>query len=277
MPVPEHVHRFWCALDDLLGRVQPTWWGAAVTDARFPSIWDANYARVDVASADLRAADIEAELLPALAEAGASLMHVVTFHPEETGALLSELSTRGHRIGWDLVMDLVGDPAPDDGPSQGPSHEIVVEELPPEQGLWASIEASLALFGIDGTEAIAQLRRLEEEVLVPGGKRWFGVRGPDGAVASLAALIELEGVGYLDNVATFPAARGQGYASALTGRLCREALSGGASHVCLLVDPDSSSAVRMYERLAFRVVGQIGSTKGPTPAADAAHSDAGIS
>lgn len=261
MPVPEHIHRFWRALDDLLGNVQPTWWGAAVTDARFPGIWDANYARVDVASDDLRAADVEAELLPALAKAGASVMHVVTFHPEETRTLLSELSTRGHKIGWDLVMDLVGDPAPD----EGPNHGIVVEELSPDQGMWAAIEASFALFGIDGADAIAQLLRLEEEVLVPGGRRWFGVRDPDGAVASLAALIELEGVGYLDNVATLPAARGRGYASALTGQLCREAREGGASHACLLVDPDSSSAVRMYERLSFRTVGRLGSTKGPIP------------
>jgi ribosomal protein S18 acetylase RimI-like enzyme len=261
VPLPEHIHRFWRALDDLLGRVQPTWWGAVVTDARFPRIWDANYARIDIASEDLRAADVEAELLPALAEAGASVMHVVMFHPDETRTLLSELSTRGHRIGWDLAMDLVGDPATDGQPDQG----VLVEELSLDQEVWSAIETSMALFGIEGAEAIAQLLRLEEEVLVPGGRRWFGVRDPAGDLASLAALIELEGVGYIDNVATVPAARGRGYASALTTRLSREALEGGSKHVCLLVDPDSTAAVRMYERLAFRGVGRLGSTKGPIP------------
>jgi ribosomal protein S18 acetylase RimI-like enzyme len=267
MPLPEHFHRFWRALDDLLGDVQPTWWGAAVTDARFPRIWDANYARIDVASEDLRAADVEAELLPALAKTGASVMHVVAFHPEETTTLLSELSTRGHRIGWDVVMDLAGDPSPDDGDAAGPA----VEELSPDRDVWAAIEASMALFGIDSADAIAQLLRLEEEVLMRGGRRWFGVRDPDGALASLGALLELEGVGYLDNVATFPASRGRGYASALTARLSREATEGGASHVCLLVDPDSS-ALRMYERLGFRTVGRLGSTKGPIPTQTATYS-----
>ena len=47
MPVPDHVHRFWMALDERIGHAQPTWWGAVVTQAQFPDLWHANYARVD--------------------------------------------------------------------------------------------------------------------------------------------------------------------------------------------------------------------------------------
>ena len=97
--LPDHVLRFWRALDERFGSVEPVWWGAVVTDARFPMIWDANYARVDVAAPDLRLADIESHLLPALRDAGAPVMHVVTFHPEEATSLLSELSSRGDRLG----------------------------------------------------------------------------------------------------------------------------------------------------------------------------------
>jgi hypothetical protein len=50
--VPDHVVRFWRSLDLCFGRVEPTWWGAVVTDARFPAVWDVNYARVDVAAGD---------------------------------------------------------------------------------------------------------------------------------------------------------------------------------------------------------------------------------
>ncbi|MFN8232070.1 MAG: hypothetical protein U0V56_00825 [Actinomycetota bacterium] len=50
MPLPDRVLRFWRALDAHFGSVLPTTWGAVVTDGRFPAIWDANYARVDVAS-----------------------------------------------------------------------------------------------------------------------------------------------------------------------------------------------------------------------------------
>jgi ribosomal protein S18 acetylase RimI-like enzyme len=239
-----------------------------VTDSRFPAIWDVNYARVDAAGDDLSATDIETDLLPALEEAGVDVMHVVTFVPEQTTALVSELSTRGHLIGWDLVMDLVRDPMKDD-------RRIEVEELRPGDELWDRLSASLRSFGIDERDAVAQLCRLERDVLTPAGKRWFGVRD-EGVVVSLAALLLIDEVGYLDNVATFPEARRRGYASALTSRLCAEAKAAGAEHVSLFADPAAKEVVSMYERLGFRGVATIGSTRGPVPATRAAR-DAGSS
>ena len=72
MPIPDHVHGFWRALDDRLGEVEPTWWGAVVTDARFAEVWDANYARIDEAASDLRLAEVADALLPALERVGSS-------------------------------------------------------------------------------------------------------------------------------------------------------------------------------------------------------------
>ena len=260
MPLPSHVLRFWSALDELFSTVEPTGWGAVITDGRFPRIWDTNYARVDVADPGLRATDIEHALLPALRRVGAQTFHVVTFHHEATAGLLAELSTRGHRLGWDLVMDLVP------GAVAGPPSDIEVEELVPGDELWSSVADSFALFGVDAGDAVVQLRAIERDVLAPGGKRWFGVRDAEGTLVSLAALLLLEGVGYLDNVATVPASRGRGYASAVTGRLVAEAAAGGAGHVCLFADPDDVAVVRMYERLGFSSVGRLASTRGPLPA-----------
>ena len=110
MPLPEQLHRFWIALDDLVADVLPTTWGAVVTDARFPDVWDTNYARVDVPSS-VSLARIEEDLLPALQRAGIRVEHVVSFHHEGHGDLLAELSSRGHRISWDLAMVLDGPPA----------------------------------------------------------------------------------------------------------------------------------------------------------------------
>lgn len=262
MPLPPHVLRFWRALDDLFGSVRPTAWGAVVTDARFPAIWDANYARVDAPDPHLTARAIDHELLPALAEVGATVAHVVSFHPELATDLLAELSTRGHRLSWDLVMGHTG--------PTGPVHDVEVVELAPSPELWHRVEDTMHLFGAGSDAAVAQLRRLEQEVLAPAGKRWFGVRGTDGRLESLAALLVLEGVGYVDNVATFPEARGRGLASALTARIVDEAYEGGADHVILFADPDDAAAVRMYERLGFRGVGRLASTKAPLPGA--AHS-----
>ena len=255
--LPDHVLRFWRALDEQFGSVEPVWWGAVVTDARFPMIWDANYARVDVAAPDLRLADIEGHLLPALRDAGAPVMHVVMFHPEEATSLLSELSSRGDRLGWDLVMDLDGEPPP--------PTDVAVEPLEGRDDLWDTVADSLVLFGAEPGEALEQFRTLERDVLAPAGKRWFGVVDQDGTVQSLGALVVLGDVGYVDNIATFPPFRGRGLASAVTATIAREARRAGANHVFLLADPEASAIVSMYERLGFASAGTLASARGPIP------------
>lgn len=251
--IPESVVRFWRALDALFSDVQPTWWGAVVTDGRFPRIWDTNYARVDLPVEDLGADDVLGALVPAAGAAGADLLHVVAFHPELHTRLLTELSTRGHRLSWDVVLGTDRRPeAPDVG----------VEELRDDAELWDAVTGSFALFGVEPGEAVSQLQTIEREVLAPGGKRWFGVRDGSGRLVSLGALHLLVGVGYVDNVSTVPEARGRGFATAVTARIVREALAAGASEVFLLVDPDDAAVHRLYGRLGFRERGRLASTKG---------------
>jgi len=253
--IPDHVLRFWRSLDHLFGSVEPTWWGAVVTDGRYPAVWDVNYARVDAATGELSLAEVEATLLPGLEEAGATVEHLVTFHPDDTEPLLRELTARGHRLTWDLVMDLDEEP-PDDGLRRA-------DQIPAGPDLWDSVGASFALFGVDRDDVVAQLIAVERDVLAPGGKRWFGIRDDDGTIVSLGALLMLEDVAYIDNVATFERARGQGLASAVTTAMVRAATMAGASHVCLLADPDAGSVVAMYERIGFRGVGRLAATRGP--------------
>lgn len=252
MPVPDHLLRFWRAFDACTGRVQPTWWGAVVTDARFPVIWDANYARVETDDRALTAEEVEAALLPALAEAGASTIHVVGFRPESQAPLFAELKSRGHVPAWDVVMDLDGDlPA---------TPALVVEELGDGDELRAARMESFALFGIEDPEVCAQLLALERLHGTSRAKRWFGVRD-DAGLASTAALAVLEGVGFIDGVATVDRARGRGYASALTATMAREARDAGARNVCLLADPAAELVIAMYERLGFTEAGRLPSTK----------------
>jgi ribosomal protein S18 acetylase RimI-like enzyme len=256
--LPDDLIRFWRALDDCLSTVCETPWGAIVTDQRFPSIWDTNYARIDRPVEGLRLREVEEALAPALERVGAETFHVVSFFPEETRDVISELSSRGHTLSWDVVMRFEGTASPNAG---GP----VVEELHAGAELWDTVQAALSLFDVTDPEAVRQLRRLEEEVLSRSAKRWFGVR-EDGELVSIAAMLELAGIGYVDNVATFPKARGKGYASALTAHAVETALGRDARHVYLLADPDGP--VTMYRRLGFREIGRIGSTKGPIPTPD---------
>lgn len=253
--MPEHIHRFWKALDACLAHVGPTWWGAIVTDERFPEIWDINYARVDAAAPDLTLREVAGMLLPALAEVGTNTFHVVCFRPEETTDLLVELSTLGHTLSWDLVMDLTTEPL------VSPA-DVRVEPLGPGGELWSRVEESLALFG-NAPVVAEQLREIEEATFATGHKRWLGVRDESGTIVALGALLLLEGVGYLDNVATFPQARGRGLASSIVARAVDLAGEAGADHVSLFADPDDVAVVRMYERLGFRDVGRLASTRGP--------------
>jgi ribosomal protein S18 acetylase RimI-like enzyme len=254
----EEFHRFWRSLDEVAGQVRETWWGAVVTQPRCPDVWDANYARVD-ADTEVRAGDVEADLLPALAAAGAGTEHVVTFHPGAHGDLLSELSTRGHRIAWDLVMAHEG--------QAGPVVDVTVDELEPGDDLWRGVRASLGLFGVEPPAVLDQLLLLERDILAPRVKRWFAVRADRGQILSIAALVTMDHVSYLDNVATFPDARGRGLASTLVARLVDEAHAVGARHVFLIADPHDAAVVRMYERLGFRSAGQLASTRWPLPTA----------
>jgi ribosomal protein S18 acetylase RimI-like enzyme len=257
--VPDHVLRFWRALDLLFDRVAPTRWGAVVTDRRFPAIWDVNYARIDEPTSDLTLSEIEGSLLPAIRSSGARMEHLVSFRPDVTEPLFGELEGRGHRITWDLVMDLIEAP-PDDDHGR-------VEDLAPGPELWHTVTESLALFGVDDGYARRQMTAIERELLTTAGKRWFGVREPDGTIVSLGAVMVLDGVGYIDNIATIERARGRGHASAVTSRAIRAAERAGAVHVCLFADPDDAAVVRLYERLGFGPVGRLVASRGPLPAA----------
>ena len=183
------------------------------------------------------------------------MFHVLVFHPEETTDLLVELSTLGHTLSWDLVMDLTDDPS--DPPGRCPGRAV--------GGRRRAVVArpGLARAVRQRPTVSEQLRRIEEETFSSEHKRWLGVRDDDGTIVALAALVQLEGVGYLDNVATFPEARGRGMATAIVSRAIELARGSGAEHVSLFADPDALPVVRMYERLGFREVGRLASTKGP--------------
>jgi len=261
--LPEPLHRFWISLDELFADVLPTTWGAVVTDARFPAVWDTNYARVDVA-AEVSVAQVEAELLPALRRARVEVEHVVSFHHEAHGDLLAELSSRGHRISWDLAMVLDGTP----GRAGRREEDIAVDELLPGDELWTAATGSMRdVFGVEPAAAVEQLVTLERTILAPAGKRWFAVRDHDGRPVSLGTLLVRAGTGYIDNVATDPAARGRGYAGAIVTRISEESRGAGAAGPFLLTDPGSTDVVRFYEGRGFAPAGLLASTKGPMPVA----------
>jgi ribosomal protein S18 acetylase RimI-like enzyme len=242
-PDLEPLLRHWRAHDGLFDRVDPVWWGAVVSDPRFPRLYEMNYARVEAPKA-VRLAEVEELLLAALARAGGRHGHVVIFRPEAQTDLVVEASSRGERIVWDQVMEHPG--LEDDGAPP------VLEAVTSDPAFWKAHRASLRWFDITDEEVADQLRAAERDVLVPAGRRWFAAREEDGIVA-LASLLVLEGIGFIDHVVTFPPARRRGLATAITRRAVAAATSAGAERTYLLAESDGV-AVAMYERIGFRSV-----------------------
>lgn len=248
--------RFWQALDARFQIVEPTWWGAVVSDPRFPAIWDANYARVEVDDPALGLAEVEAASLPVLRASGARHSHTVVFHPEQVTGVLTGASSRGDELSWDTVMALEGD-VPDPTTSAD-----VREVMTFDRGFWERYRRSLPEFDITEGEAIEQLVDIEQTVLLPAGKRWFEIRDDGERVVAQGSLLALEGVGYVDHIVTYPEARRRGHASAMTARIIEEARAMGLDHLFLLVER-GSRARSVYERLGFIEVAEWASTLGP--------------
>lgn len=244
----EPLLRFWRAQDDLFERTEARWWGAVVSDARFPAIQEPNYARVETRQ-PVRLEEIEGSLLPAMRASGSERSHVVVFHPEDQTDLIAAASTRGERIVWDLVMAAAGR----DDERTGEVEEVSAFDGP----FWVAHRDSARLFDVTDEETLDQLQAMERDVLLPAGRRWFAVVD-DGQPVALGALLVLEATGFVDHVVTFPDARRRGHAEALTRRIVSEATAMGAERTYLLAEPEGG-AVRVYDRIGFERVAHLAS------------------
>jgi ribosomal protein S18 acetylase RimI-like enzyme len=243
----EPLLRFWRAQDDLFERTEARWWGAVVSDARFPAIQEPNYARVETRQ-PVRLEEIEDALVPAMRASGSERSHVVIFHPEDQTDLIAAASTRGDRIAWDVVMVTGRDLEP-----TGRVEEVSAFDGP----FWAVHRDSARLFDVTDEETLDQLQAMERDVLIPAGRRWFALVD-DGRRVALAALLVLGGTGFVDHVVTFPDARRRGHAEALTRRIVSEATAMGAERTYLLAEP-GGGAVRIYDRIGFERVTHLAS------------------
>ena len=246
-PDLEPLLRYWRAQDALFDRVEPAWWGAIVSDPRYPRVQEPNYARVETEQ-PVGLAEVEEALLPAMSRCGCRRAHVVVFRPEEQTDLLVDASTRGDPILWDLVMEHSGvtgwDPR--------------VEEVESFDGaFWRAHRESLAWFDVKDPGVVDEIAAIERDLLIPAGRRWFTTRH-DGASVAFAALLVLEGVGYIEHVATVPQARRRGYASALARHAASESADAGAEPTYLLAERDGP-ATALYEGIGFRPVTTIAS------------------
>ena len=108
--MPTIAERYFAASDEGLRNVRPTWWGAVVTDDRFPDVYDLNYARVTADAPDLTLAEVLGELSPPLRAAGSRHVQIVVLLPGGANALVEESVRAGLRRSDDSVMELLRTP-----------------------------------------------------------------------------------------------------------------------------------------------------------------------
>jgi ribosomal protein S18 acetylase RimI-like enzyme len=239
--------------DALLQRVETQWWGAVVTDPRYPHLYDVNYGRVETSDPHLTLEEVERSLRPLLHRAGARHLHAVLFDPDAAGPLIQAATERGDRIHRDVVMEFEGDT-----PERPFAH--LVRKVEPDPRFWEMHRRALRELGVKEGPALDELRELTREVQVPSGCTWFRVDVEDD-VAGVAALHVHGGVGYIDNVVTFPPFRRRGVAAAMVAAAVREAVQAGTTGVFLLAD--EPGPIRLYRSLGFVEAGGLISTLSP--------------
>ncbi|MDP9342747.1 MAG: GNAT family N-acetyltransferase [Actinomycetota bacterium] len=245
-------------LDDLHERVERTWWGAVVTDSRFPLLWEANYAAVDTPAADLSLAEVREVLHSAVREAGASHEHVWIMQPHATACLLGDLAEEGRPVHWDDLL------------RHGPRAPVEPPAYPVEEAgdldvaFWGRQRSALREFGITEPAVVEQVLRRQREVVAPAGKRWFTAREED-QVAGMGSMVVHGRTAYVDDVVTFPAFRRRGVARSVVAAMLGAARAAGAEETFLFAD--QPGPVRLYEGLGFEVAERVATSLGRLPGA----------
>lgn len=248
----ERIIDAWGAIDFAFATVEDHPWGAVVADPRYPAVLQCNMARVS-ARTPVRLAIVEDALRSVAPHAPKS--SVVVFHPEEQTELLAEMGSIGGLFFDDVLVARDPTPAAED-------RRVEVAD-PSDDSFWRGLSTTHEVaFGISDARVREQLAAIEREVLIPKGKRWFVVRGDDGEVEAMAAVFPGAEAAEIDHVATVPAARRRGHASALVARCVTEARAAGTETVFLLAEPDSH-AEALYRRLGFTRVTTFGGWVSP--------------
>jgi ribosomal protein S18 acetylase RimI-like enzyme len=224
-------------------REEPFRFGTALFTPELPLRHDSNLLYADTLPDDVDADEVAREADAVQGAAG--LGHRVVLVPDESAARLAD----GFRaLGWDahpyVVMALRR-------PPERPVDTSRVVEVD-EARLRPFREAFTRTYPWGSPEVARQLA--EAKRLIRGTTRFFAVI-EDGEVVACTDLYLDGGDAEIEDVATLPAHRGRGFASALVVRACEEARRARADLVFLVAD-DQDWPKELYRRLGFDELGR---------------------
>jgi ribosomal protein S18 acetylase RimI-like enzyme len=246
MPLPDPIRAFWYAAEGLAETCIRTPWGVLISDARYPTIYDANHAGILESAPDLSLAEVRERLHPLLREAGATHEHIEVMDLSDPCPATDELRREQPAVTADVVMRY-------EGGGVEPETEARVEEITHlDESFWRMYRETRSEFGEPlGEDVIDELVARDRDVFHTAGLRIFA-GSFDGEIAGFTSLIELAGTGYVDNVVTRPSFRRRGVASATVTRAVAAAHDRGLQTVFLLAE-ENGKPQGLYERLGFRV------------------------
>jgi len=227
-------------------RIIPFRFGRAYFNDSHPRVWYLNTLVVD-GTTDVDPGELAAEA--ELMHTNAGQAHRRCDVPDE--AVGTQLERFFRRIGWEVNQEVVmvhrggGDRAVDTS---------MVEEMAREDLLPLREEISRAEdWAIDDEDAVGEVldaNRLWEQA---GNARYFAVKA-DGSPVAAADLYSDGRIAQVEAVATLPAHRGRGHASAVVVRAVEEAQSTGHDLVFLTADANDWPK-ELYARLGFEEIG----------------------
>ena len=224
-------------------RVVPWQFGTAVFNDTLRVVWSVNCLRVDVADVDVQ------DLVAAADHAQAELPHRRLVVKDQ--ALGRELEEPLGALGWQteafLFMVARGDPGP-------PASDVRIVEVA-HRDLAPLRRRILLEWQTEMDEETArQVSEMDRLVAEAGDGRHFAVR-VDGEVVSTTSLFSDGKTAQIEDVATLPEHRGQGYARALVLHALAEARGEGHDFVFLIADARDWPK-ELYRRLGFEALGE---------------------
>jgi GNAT superfamily N-acetyltransferase len=238
------ISEFEDALDLAIAeRVEPVGEGiTAYLDTRIPRVWDANYLVVEEGISAEEAATKADEVLGGL---GMAHREVCPSDPSFAGELEPGFLALGWEVEHGVQLALRREP---DRPAVVEAEQIGIEEAQ-ELRRRLLVEDQ----NVSDPETVEQLLELDRRVGVALRDRWFAARH-EGQLAGCCRLMQAQGIGQVEDVATLKSAREQGIARAIVLAAAETSVADGdeITFIGALVDDWPR---QLYERLGFDPVG----------------------
>jgi ribosomal protein S18 acetylase RimI-like enzyme len=216
--------------------------GTALITPELPKVWDASHFRVEDPG-DGDGERIARETTDIARDAG--LAHCAAVFADEHIAARCRpgLESAGFEEVRFVLMALRDVPeAP-----RAEIDEVSFDDVAPSR-------RQLTLETFHGDEALAdQLRELDRRLETTVGGRWFAIRDA-GEVVSRAWLLERDGVGQVEDVATSRSHRGQGLARAVVSAAARASDEAGNELTFVIAD-DGETTPELYRKSGFEPIG----------------------